>query len=297
MKTFFNKTEKIFTNTKNGLVRKNFNTIYYGKVALFIIALTFNSFSIHAQNTINLSTPTNWTNFGSPGITTNATTFYGHSNWMQLQSPSGNSNSMYQFKRIFYVARAGVYTISGMGMGNNHMTLYINASSGTSIFNKNITDAAQFNSPEKFSFEAELKCGKNEIIVHLRDDGDGNAGFYVDMTVKAANGKLSNEPMNCEVVKEVCRCPAGWQSNSTGKEGDITTDGKCKKLACGPSGIKPPKNGTEIGALNNPWGFTWGGEFWAWGSKENGGAPICKKEWVVEGVNPNTKAGEGRGEK
>jgi hypothetical protein len=290
MKTFFNKTEKIFTNTKNGLVRKNFNTIYYGKVALFIIALTFNSFSIHAQNTINLSTPTNWTNFGSPGITTNATTFYGHSNWMQLQSPSGNS--MYQFKRIFYVARAGVYTISGMGMGNNHMTLYINASSGTSVFNKNITDAAQFNSPEKFSFEAELKCGKNEIIVHLRDDGDGNAGFYVDMTVKAANGKLSNEPMNCEVVKEVCGCPKGWLSNTSNKDGDITGDGQCKKMVCGPLDIKP-----AIKNIGFEGGFFWDNYVYVAGTKANGGAPICKKEWVVEGVNPNTKAGEGRGEK
>jgi hypothetical protein len=127
-----------------------------------------------------------------------------------------------------------------------------------------------------------LAPGTHKIVCTVSSNG-GDAGLLVE---------------GCyELVQTVpeCRCPAGWLSNSTGKDGDITTDGKCKKLACGPSGIKPPKNGTEIGPLNNPWGFTWGGEFWAWGSKENGGAPICTLNGKVIDWSAY-QATQGRGE-
>jgi hypothetical protein len=82
-------------------------------------------------------------------------------------------------------------------------------------------------------------------------------------------GTLTNKP---EVKTTICTCPAGWTSNTSSQVGGVTTDGKCKKGACGPNSIAPyPPDGTQIGS----WGFTWGNGFYAWGTTANGGAPKC----------------------
>jgi hypothetical protein len=78
-----------------------------------------------------------------------------------------------------------------------------------------------------------------------------------------------------EFIQVACKCPAGWLSNTSNIDGDITLDGKCKKKVCGPLDIKPlPTNGTPIGT-DGAWGFTWGDGIFVWGTKANGGAAIC----------------------
>lgn len=57
------------------------------------------------------------------------------------------------------------------------------------------------------------------------------------------------------------KCPQGWVSNTTNQDGDITTDGKCKRLACQPLTPPLPPNGTPLGT----WGFSWGNGLWQWG--------------------------------
>lgn len=80
--------------------------------------------------------------------------------------------------------------------------------------------------------------------------------------------------VKCTGIPQVCKCPSGWVCNgcSPQVDGGITSDGKCKKLACQPNVISPPPaDGTQIGT----WGFSWGNAFIAWGSTANGGAPNC----------------------
>jgi len=83
-------------------------------------------------------------------------------------------------------------------------------------------------------------------------------------------GTLKNQP---EIVETIYTCPSGWLSNTTNNDGDVTSDGKCKKL----SGQltpppPPPSNGTPVG----DWGFTWGKNIYAWGTVDNGGAPCAR---------------------
>jgi hypothetical protein len=82
-------------------------------------------------------------------------------------------------------------------------------------------------------------------------------------------GVLINKPA---VVATTCTCPSGWEAHEypAGHK-----DGRCFKLACGPSAVRPFPEG-PIGD-NNAWGFTWGnGSFYAWGNAANGGAPKCE---------------------
>jgi hypothetical protein len=74
-----------------------------------------------------------------------------------------------------------------------------------------------------------------------------------------------------------CRCPAGWYSNTDQKEGGVILgDDGCKKAVCNfEKSPTQPKNGTAIGDPAKPWGFTWENAFYVWGTKANGGAPIC----------------------
>ncbi len=84
-----------------------------------------------------------------------------------------------------------------------------------------------------------------------------------------AMGTLVNTPA---VVQTTCRCPVGWLANTSNIDGGVTTDGKCKKLVCGPIAVAPPADGTQVGS----WGFTWGNSLWAYGSAANGGAALCR---------------------
>jgi hypothetical protein len=79
---------------------------------------------------------------------------------------------------------------------------------------------------------------------------------------------------DCTGGVTTCKCPTGWACNgcSPQVDGGITSDGRCKRLACQGNSIPPyPPNGTPIGS----WGFTWGNAFIAWGTSANGGAPNC----------------------
>jgi hypothetical protein len=108
-----------------------------------------------------------------------------------------------------------------------------------------------------------------------------NLGCPNGSTVKAwsAVGNMSYDTaqyigtlVNTPAVTQA-KCPTGWTCNgcSPQVDGGITSDGKCKKVACIANTITPnPPDGTLIGS----WGFTWGASFQAWGTSANGGAPI-----------------------
>ena len=95
-------------------------------------------------------------------------------------------------------------------------------------------------------------------------------GKYIAAQTK---GVLINTPA---VTTTTCQCPAGWWANTTNLDGGVTADGRCKKPACGPNTVVPsPADGTPIGSGSNPWGFSWGNAFYAWGTNANGGAASC----------------------
>lgn len=234
------------------------------------------------ENTLNISTPTNWVPVG--GVPTTVTTFYNHSNWLDITNAA--SNKTYQFRRLFYVGRAGVYKINVRGMGDNRMILTVDTA--PIVFDKDVTVANQFNTPASANVDVNLECGIHYLNVSI-SNYTGPSGFYLDGSITSKDGCVSDDKVVCEVFKEVCRCPEGWLSNDS----PYSKDFRCSKMLCNLE-IKPlPKNDTRIG----DWGFTWGNGIWVFGTKENGGAPICKKEWVVESTNSNTKPSDGRGEK
>lgn len=234
------------------------------------------------SNTLNISTPTNWVSVGS--VPTSVKSFYNHPNWIAITTPQAKT---YQFKRAFYIGRAGTYKISVKGMGDNRMVLNVDVPANL-VFDKDVTDASGFNTPTSAMVDVELTCGIHELNVTIINYGT-MAGFYLDGNITSKDVCVSDEKLNCEIVKDVCKCPEGWRSDDS----PYSKEFRCGKMLCKLE-IKPlPKNDTRIGE----WGFTWGDGIWVYGTKENGGFPICKKEWVVEGTNPNTKAGEGREEK
>jgi hypothetical protein len=109
-----------------------------------------------------------------------------------------------------------------------------------------------------------------------------NGGMGVDYDTKLDNGKGRSGNCYLDVICHkspvVCTCPQGWSSNTNQQVGGVTTDGKCKKVACTPNTISPypAPNGTPIGS----WGFSWDNGFVAWGTVANGGAPHCTGgEW------------------
>lgn len=57
------------------------------------------------------------------------------------------------------------------------------------------------------------------------------------------------------------KCPPGWLANPTNQDGGITSDGKCKRVACEPLPPPLPPDGTPLGT----WGFSWGNALWQWG--------------------------------
>jgi hypothetical protein len=80
------------------------------------------------------------------------------------------------------------------------------------------------------------------------------------------------------------KCPAGWVCNgcSPQVDGGVTSDGKCKRLACQANSIAPyPADGTQIGS----WGFSWGNAFYAWGTSANGGNPILN---IISPASPGS---------
>jgi hypothetical protein len=109
-----------------------------------------------------------------------------------------------------------------------------------------------------------IGAGKHNLLFKVQN-GVSITGLFVQGCVEFV-----------QLVPE-CRCPAGWYSNTDQKDGGIIkgNDG-CKKQVCVfEKSPTQPKNGTVIGDPAKPWGFTWENGFYVWGTKANGGAPIC----------------------
>ncbi|MFY9619586.1 MAG: hypothetical protein WAM70_16800 [Pyrinomonadaceae bacterium] len=101
--------------------------------------------------------------------------------------------------------------------------------------------------------------------------GYGYIGAIGTNNADGTAGKLICNAPVAAVTQQ--KCPAGWVCNgcSPQVDGGVTSDGKCKKLACQANSIAPyPADGTQIGS----WGFSWGNAFYAWGTSANGGKPI-----------------------
>jgi hypothetical protein len=95
-------------------------------------------------------------------------------------------------------------------------------------------------------------------------------GYIGNIGTNNADGTVGT--FTCQAAVTQQKCPRGWVCNgcSPQVDGGVTTDGKCKKVACQPNTISPyPADGTAIGS----WGFSWGNAFIAWGTPANGGAP------------------------
>jgi hypothetical protein len=114
--------------------------------------------------------------------------------------------------------------------------------------------------------------------------GHHRVSAYAAVGTRPYNVAQSIE-FDCTGGVTTCTCPTGWTCNgcSPQVDGGITSDGRCKKLACEPNQITPfPPNGTPIGTPTPPfgtsstsWGFSWENAFIAWGTAANGGAPTC----------------------
>ncbi|MBK6975829.1 MAG: hypothetical protein IPH28_00915 [Cytophagaceae bacterium] len=184
------------------------------------------------------------------------------SNSDQLLTPGSNfENGVYVYSHSITVpsGQEAVLKISKLG-GDNDLKLFINSSK---VYDQGQIGGWGFKEENiilKKCLQFRLTAGQYTISAEINNIS-GPTGFYLGGCYDLVK------------VDPVCKCPLGWVSNTTQKEGDITKDGKCKKMVCGPIDIKPlPKNGTEIGN----WGFIWGNGIWVWGTKENGGAPVCK---------------------
>jgi hypothetical protein len=117
----------------------------------------------------------------------------------------------------------------------------------------------------KLSSGTHLTAGTHTIECIVNNGSNGPTGLLLE---------------GCyELVQTVpeCRCPAGWYSNTDQKDGGVILgDDGCKKAVCNfEKSPTQPKNGTAIGDPAKPWGFTWENAFYVWGTKANGGAPIC----------------------
>ena len=175
--------------------------------------------------------------------------------------PSKNNQEVgvhvYEYKLVVPLGKAANIKISRIG-GDNDVKL--TAGTNTYISNSGAMGYTYKKAILPKCFEVQLPAGTHIIRAEVTN-------------IEAVSGLLVEGCYDLIDVQPVCRCPEGWVSNTTNKEGDITTDGNCKKKVCGPMNIKPlPKNGTAIGT----WGFTWGDDIWVVGTKENGGAAVCK---------------------
>lgn len=151
-----------------------------------------------------------------------------------------------------------------------------------------IADYADFDikAPSKCSEECSKKCSGQAGVNLLGDAANACArmgwksgcvqcfGYIGNIGTKNVDGTVGK--FTCQPAVTAKKCPAGWVCNgcSPQVDGGITTDGKCKKLACQPNVVSPvPANGTPIGSGAGAWGFSWGNAFYAWGTAANGGAP------------------------
>jgi hypothetical protein len=92
-------------------------------------------------------------------------------------------------------------------------------------------------------------------------------------TASGEQGKVNNQ--QCAPITQP-KCPIGWMSDTTGVEGGISTNGKCKKWAshASPQQLALP-NGAPVG--EPPYGFKWDTEIYAWGTLANGGVPYAER--------------------
>jgi hypothetical protein len=182
----------------------------------------------------------------------------------------GGDGSSYTFERTIVVP-AGFkanLTFSRIG-GDNEVDLFTDSPSIGKVLRYHSSFPTAVGGVSFWAKNAILKSclvvkdlgpGTHKIICEVKNDG-GETGLLVE---------------GCfELVQTACNCPQGWLSNTSNIDGDITLDGQCKKMICGPLNIKPfPKNGTQV---DGNIGFFWDGNLYWYGTKANGGAAICPK--------------------
>lgn len=121
---------------------------------------------------------------------------------------------------------------------------------------------------------------KTWLCQRIRVAGHHRVSAYAAVGANGTYRVAQSIEFDCSGGVTTCTCPTDWICNGCSPQvnGGVTSDGKCKKLACQPDTITPPPpNGTPIGT----WGFTWGNGFYAWGTAANGGAPTCvTTPWV-----------------
>jgi hypothetical protein len=131
---------------------------------------------------------------------------------------------------------------------------------------------------------------KQCIILDKIPAGTHSLLFTVKNMIPSITGLLVEGCLDFVSTVPECRCPAGWLSNTSNKDGDITTDGQCKKMVCGPLNIKP-----AIKNVGFEGGFIWDNYVYVAGTKANGGAPICTLNGKVIDWSAY-QATQGRGE-
>ena len=98
----------------------------------FITILSIFNIPSFAQAILNISTPAGWIPTGVPLANISTSTFYGHTNWIQINSPL--SNTTYKFKREFYVCKDGMYDIKLKRFGDNRLVVKVD--NGASIMDR-----------------------------------------------------------------------------------------------------------------------------------------------------------------
>jgi hypothetical protein len=183
--------------------------------------------------------------------------------WITPKGGRGPS-STYQYKLVVPPGQEATLNFSRIG-ADNEVSMSTISSSGTTVRHSATFANYAFlhkNVILKQCLTFTLPAGTHIIQCDVSNLGTDYTGLLVE---------------GCYTLKQVapvCRCPEGWLSNTSNENGGVTTDGKCKKMVCGPIDIKPlPKNGTQV---DGNIGFFWGNELWWYGTKENGGVPICR---------------------
>jgi hypothetical protein len=182
--------------------------------------------------------------------------------WIAPKGTTAGGSYTYERTIVVPAGYEGVLTFSRIG-ADNEVELFVDSPSGAST------------SHYKSSFSNYAFTPANAILKNCVTVKGLTAGTHKIRAVvyneSSSTGLLVE---GCyDFVQVACKCPVGWLSNTSNVDGDITLDGQCKKMICGPLNIKPfPKNGTQV---DGNIGFFWDGNLYWYGTKENGGKAIC----------------------
>lgn len=178
----------------------------------------------------------------------------------------------------FCKAIINVGQTAGTTIPNPLLNLGVVATYGTAIgHNKNCEDACSLAAANNANFN-----DKTWWCQQINAAGPHVVSAYSAVGANGIYRVAQTITFSCTGHVTTCKCPSGWACNgcSPQVDGGVTSDGKCKRLACQPDLISPyPANGAQIG--NPSWGFSWDNAFYAWGTAANGGAPTCvTTPWV-----------------